>query len=52
MAYSKPENSISNYGKSAFKECKELWRGLYIRVIPKYSLVICIIFESMATGAF
>ena len=29
MAYSKPENSNSNYSKSAFKECKELWRGLY-----------------------
>ena len=29
MAYSKPENSNSNYSKSAFKECKELWRVLY-----------------------
>ena len=28
MAYSKPENSNSNYSKSAFKECKESWRGL------------------------
>ena len=28
MAYSKLENSNSNYSKSAFKECKELWRGL------------------------
>ena len=30
MAYSKPKNSNSNYSKIAFKECKELWRGLYI----------------------
>ena len=29
MAYCKSENSNSNYSKSAFKECKELWRGLY-----------------------
>ena len=28
MAYSKPENSNSNYNKIAFKECKELWRGV------------------------
>ena len=28
MAYSKPKNSNSNYSKIAFKECKELWRGL------------------------
>ena len=30
MAYSKPKNSNSNYGKSVFKECSVLWRGPYI----------------------
>ena len=27
MAYSKPKNSNSNYGKSVFKEFSVLWRG-------------------------
>ena len=30
MAYSKPKNSNSNYGKSVFKEFSVLWRGTYL----------------------
>ena len=40
MAYSKPENSKSNYSKIAFKECKELWRGLYIREIAWHNFLL------------
>ena len=32
MAYSKPKNSNSNYGKSVFKELSVLWQGPYKRL--------------------
>ena len=54
MAYSKPKNSNSNYSKIAFKECKELWRGLYwlIQTLKQILSKLCGLENKMKSKSF